>query len=138
MADRNGRSTTTFVALGREDLVVEGAHLHSEGLPRAEVVGGGDRSPDALGLADGPELVECRRARDGRGIGAYSLIYVVGVAIGGDRAHVGEPGTGVVVAEGVTDVVLDERARGPSVNGKIGVACGTEGSAVRDCPEAPY
>ena len=102
------------------------------------MVRGGYRAPDAFGLADGPELVECRRARDRRGVGAHGLVYIVGVAIRGDSPHVREPGTWVVVAEGVTDVVLDERARGPSVDGKIRVACGTEGSAVRDCPRVQY
>ena len=47
-----------------------------------------------------------------------------------------EAASRIVSAEVFEDVVLDERARGPSVDGKIRVACGTEGSAVRDCPKS--
>ena len=134
LTDGDRRRATALVPLGREDLVVERAHLHAERLPCVEVVRRRDRAADALALTDGPELVERLRAGDRRCVRSHGLVDVVCRAVRGDRAHVRQPRAWVVRAEGVADVIFNERARSPSVDGELRVAAGTEGTAVRNCP----
>ena len=124
LAYDDSRSARAAVALSSEDLVVEGTHVETELLPRVEVVRGRDRAACAVGLADGPVLVERRSALDGRLVDAGALVDVVGRAVGGDGALVGEAAARVVGAEALDDVVLDEWARGPTVHGEVRVAGG--------------
>lgn len=136
LADSDRGRAAALVPLSREDLVVERAHLHAERLPRVEVIRRRDRAADAFALAHGPELIERLRAGDRGRVGAHGLVDVVCRAVGGDRAHVRQPRAWVVCAEGIADVVLNERARGPSIDGEVRVAAGAEGTAVRDGPDS--
>jgi len=102
----------------------------SSRLPRVEVVGGGDTTARALDLADGPELVEGRGALDGGLVYTDGVVNVIGTAIGGNGAKARGPTARVIGSEVLDDVVLDERARGPAVNGEVPIAGGVEGPAV--------
>jgi len=129
-----GRAATE-VSLGGDDLVVElRAQLHPSGGPRVEVVPDRDGPAAPVCLADGPELVE-RRSADDRGlVYALRLEDLVNGAVGSETAL--ERGTGgrVVSAEVLDDVVLNERALCPAVDGQIAVAVRVVGAAERDRP----
>ena len=86
------------------------------------MVFGGDGSTTAFGLANRPILIEGRSALDRGFVGAYAQVDIVCSSVGGDRALVLEAARGIVSAEVLHDVVLDERARGPAVNGKVTIA----------------
>ena len=90
----------------------------------------GDLAADALLLADRPELVEGGGAINGRLVNALGLVDVVSAAIGGDGALLGRPATWVVGAEGLDDVVLDQRVDGPPVQREVRVGVGAVPSAV--------
>ena len=120
----DGRATTALVPFSGDDLVVEATHVQTELLPRVEVVRSRDRAARAVRLADGPVLVEGSGALDRRLVDTRRLVDVVGRAGGGDGALEGETRAGVVGTEVLEDVVLDERVRGPAVDGQVGVTCG--------------
>ena len=73
------------------------------------MVGDCDGAGRALALADRPELLEVGGALDGRSVGALVGVDVVGAAVGGDRSLLSGAGAGVVGAEVLDDVVLDQR-----------------------------
>jgi len=98
------------------------------------VVAGGDGATGALALADGPVLGEGSSTLDRRSVGAGVLVDVVGGTVGVDSSNVVGAGTWVVGTVVVGDVVLNERAGGPSVDGEIGVARWGEGTRVLDVP----
>lgn len=87
------------------------------------MVGSGDRSTNTVRSANRPVLLKGRSALDGRLIGASCLVDVVGSAVARDAAFLcrTRAGSGVVVAVGVDDVVFDEGAGGPAVDGEVGV-----------------
>lgn len=84
--------------------------------------------------ADRPELVKRRGALDRRLVDALLGHDLVGTAVAGDVAL--DLGLGVVrrvvVAVRLNDVVLDQRAGGPAVDGQIPVAFGEECARVDD------
>jgi hypothetical protein len=85
-----------------------GAELHAKAGPGCKVVGDRDGARRALALADRPELLEVRGALDGRSVGALVGVDVVDAAVRGDRSLLGGAGAGVVGAEVLDDVVLDQ------------------------------
>ena len=68
-------------------------------------------------LADGPVLIEGLGAIDGGLVDTLGPIEVVGSSIGSCGAEQRRSCTGIVRAKGLDDIVLDERAPGPSVDG---------------------
>lgn len=94
------------------------------------MIGSGDGAAGALGSADRPVLVEGRGADDGGLIHALGLVYVVCGSVGGHGTLQCSTGGRVVRSEVLYDVVLDERAGGPSVDGEVAVAIGAVGTAV--------
>jgi len=124
------------VSLRGDDLVVECAELQSRRRPRVEVVRGGDSSAGAVALADRPVLVEGRGALDRRLIDALSFVDVVCRAVRGETALERRAGGGVVGAEVLDNVVLDERAGGPSVHGEVAVAARVVRTAEGDRPSS--
>lgn len=122
------------VSLRGNNLVIVRAQFQSSGGPRVEVVCGRDGSTGALGLADGPVLVEGRGTDDGRRVYALGLVDVVCSSVGGDGALPRGTGGRVISAEVFDDVVLDERVGGPAVDGEVTVAVGVVGTTVLDCP----
>lgn len=98
------------------------------------MVADGDLAADSLRLTDGPELVEGSSAIDGRLVHALGLVDVVSAAIRADGAFLGCPATWVVGAEGLDDVILDQRIDCPSVQCQIRVDVGAAPSSViHDC-----
>src|SRR6185312_9166355 len=123
-------AAAALVALGRQDLVVRGAEVQAEALPRVEDVGDRDGAAGALGLTDRPVLVERGSALDRGFVGPGRLVQVVGAAVAVDGAELGGARTGVVVAVVVDDVVLDQWVRGPSVERQVAVAVAVPGAGV--------
>lgn len=113
-----------MVTFSCHDLVVVGAEVHAVAGPRVEVVGHGDGSTGALLLADAPVLVERAGAVDGWLVHTCCFVDVVGSAIGGDGSF--EFAGGTVGAPAFDDVVLDEWASGPPVEGEVAVSGGVE------------
>ena len=131
-ADGDGGAARALVSLSGDDLVVERAHRHAERLPSVEVRCGVDGAARAVRLADGPVLVEGRGALDRRLVDTRRLVDVVGRAVRDDGALERETAARVVCAEVLDDVVLDERARGPAVQGQVRVARGVIVGGVGD------
>ncbi len=117
-----------MVALGGDDLVVVGAELEAVLGPGVEVGADVDGARGAVVLADGPELVKGGRADDGGLVDTLGLGDGVAAAVDGDGAELAGLRRGVVVAERLDDVVLDQRVLGPPVDGQVAVALGAEGA----------
>jgi hypothetical protein len=110
------------------------AEVEAIALPRVEMGAGVDGTARTVGLTDGPVLVERGRADDRRLVDALGAEDVVRRAIGSDRAEPLRPRAGVVGAEVLDDVVLDERVGRPAIDGEIAVAARVEGAAEVDGP----
>lgn len=100
--------------------------------PSVEVSASVDGTTRALVRTDGPVLVEGAGALDGGGVVTGALEDLVVGAVDVDGALAGGAGGGVVGAEVLDDVVLNERVAGPAVDGEVGVAVGLVGTAVVD------
>ena len=126
LGDGDGRGAAALVALGGDDLVVVGAELETGLGPGVEVGADVDRARRAVALADRPELVEGAGALDGGLVDTLRLGNGVGAAVLVDGAELGRLRRRVVVAEGLDDVVLDQRVLGPPVDGQVAVALRVE------------
>lgn len=131
-ANVDSRAAAGEVPLGGNDLVVVSSESEASSGPGVEVVGHVDRATGALALADAPVLVKGSSAVDRGLVDTSRLVDAVGSAIAGEGAHLGSTGRGVVGAKVLDDVVLDERAPGPAVDGKVRVAVGLVGTGVVD------
>ncbi len=120
------------VALGGDDLVVVRAELQAQGGPRVKVRADVDGAGRALVLADRPVLLEGRGTLDRGLVGAGRLVDVVDGAVRGDAAELGGARGGVVGAEVLDDVVLDQGVLGPAVDREVGVAVGAVATRVVD------
>jgi hypothetical protein len=109
-----------------------GTELHALGSPGVEVGLHVDGTGAALVLADRPVLVEGLSTVDGGLVDTLGLGDLVRGAIGGDGALDCGVGGGVVGAEVLNDVVLDQRVAGPAVDGEVGVALRVVGAGVGD------
>lgn len=89
-------------------------------------------STGSLGSTDRPILLKGRCANDRWLVGSGALVDIVGIPVGYDRAFLRRAGRGVVGAEVLDDVVLDEGRLCPSVDGEIAVAVGLIGAGVLD------
>jgi hypothetical protein len=92
-----------------------------------------DASAGTLVLANRPVLLKGLGAINGRLISAGRLGDLIAGSIGGQGTLVAGLGRGVVGAEILDNVVLDQRVAGPAVDGKVGVAVGVVGARVSDC-----
>ena len=119
---------------GNNLVIVLSAQVHAVGSPGVEVGSDVDGAAGAVVLADGPVLLKGRGAVDGGLVGAGGLEDVVDAAVDGDGALEGGGGGGVVGPEGLDNVVLNQRAAGPAVDGEVAVSVGAEGSGVGDRP----
>lgn len=122
LRNRNGRGAAALVSLGRHNLVIEATHVHAKRSPSFEVVGSGHGTAGSLVLANGPVLVECRRAGDRGLVHLLVLVDIIHRAITGDSTLVGHGRAWVVGAVIFQDVVLDEWASSPAVDGKVCVS----------------
>ena len=94
-----------------------------------------DGAADPMVLTNGPELIKGRVANDRRLVDARGLVDVVHAPVGLDSAQQLCAGRGVVGAEALDDVVLDQRIGGPAVDREIAVAAGFPCAAVGDGSE---
>jgi hypothetical protein len=111
-----------------------GAQFETGLLPGPEVGRHVDGTAGALVDADRPVLVKGSGALDRGLVDALGLVDVVDRAVDGDAAETGGARRGVVGAEVLDDVVLDEGVAGPTVDGKVRVAIGAVGTRVVDGP----
>jgi len=128
-----GRSRRA-VTLSGENLVVERTEVQAERSPRVEVVRSRDRAGRALVLANGPVLVEGSRTLDGRLVHAGALIDIVRRPIGVHGTLVRQTRGGVVGAEVLENVVLNEWARRPAVDREVAVTLRVVAAAEVDSP----
>lgn len=119
--DRDFSRPTALIALRSDDLVVVSAEREPALGPRVEVVLDGDAAAHAVALAHAPELRKGGGALDAGRVDALRLVDVVGAVVAGDRAQLVGAGGGVVAAEGLNHVVLDQRVGGPAVDGQVAV-----------------
>jgi hypothetical protein len=132
LADGDGSRAAAEVALGGHDLVVVVAQGHALGGPGVKVGGDVDGAAGTLVAADGPVLLEGRRAVDRGLVGAGADGNVVGAAVDGDLALLLGVGRGVEGAKVLDNVVLDEGVAGPAVDGEVAVAVVGVGTRVLD------
>lgn len=114
--------TAAEVTLSSQDHVVEAcSELQTGGGPGVEVGSDIDGSRASLVPSNGPELLEGRSSIDRWLVGSGADQDVVNTAVDCDGSFVGSTGRWVVGTEVLNDVVLNQRAPGPSVDGKVGV-----------------
>jgi len=85
------------------------------------VVRSGDCTAGTLILTNGPVLVEGSCSLDRRLVNASAFVDVVCRSVAGDRSLVSETARWVVGTEILEDVVFDERACRPTVDGEVAV-----------------
>jgi hypothetical protein len=121
-----------MITLRRNNHIIMVPKRQSRLSPSIEMRSHVDSATNTLRLPDGPILIKARSTHNGRRIGTAVQIDVVRRAVDSDAAFQLSASGWVISAEGLDDVVLDERVLGPAVNGEVAVASGIEGSAVRD------
>ena len=124
LGDSHSGRATAAVSFRGQDLVIECPQSHAEAFPRVEVVCRGDCSAGSVGLTDGPVLLKGRCSLDGGCVGTGCLINLVSTAVTGNGAFICKASAGVVGAEVLGDIVLDQRVGGPAVDREIAVAAG--------------
>lgn len=134
LLDCDRRRPAALISLRSKDHVVVSTQGQTGLSPSIEVVLDGDAATDTVVLADGPVLIEGRRALNGRRVFTSGLVNLVGAAVALDTANLGGTAGGVVVAVTLDDVVLDKWVLGPAVEGEIAVAARVEIAAVGDGP----
>ena len=126
------RGTAALITLGSDNLIVVVTEAHALGGPSIKVVLHVNAAAGALRLADRPVLVKGLSTIDGGLVVTSGLSNSVGTAVGGESALLRGLAGGIVRAEALNDVVLDQRAAGPSVHGQVAVALRRERAAVVD------
>jgi hypothetical protein len=140
LRDSDGSATAALVALSGDDLVVVlASQVHSCVLPSIEVACYVDAAADRsswvlLGVADGPELLEGLGTIDRGLVVASSLEDVVGSTVAGYRTLARGRRRRIVRAVGFDNVVLDERATSPTIDGEVAVSIGVVCTAIVDGP----
>jgi hypothetical protein len=133
LGDSHGGLARAVVALDGKDLVVVVSEVKTSVLPGLEMSTGVDGTAGALVATDRPKLLEGLAVTlDGRSVGTGAGVDVVNGTIDGDLALLGRAGRGVVGTEALNDVVLDQRAAGPAVDGEVAVAVGLVRARVLD------
>ena len=92
------------------------------------MVSGSDCTTNSLASANRPILLKGRGADDAGLVGAGALVDVVGAAIRSHLSFVSQASGGVICSVGLDDVVFNEWAGTPSVDGEVAVAGWREGS----------
>lgn len=101
-------------------------------LPGLEVSTGVDRSAGTLVASNRPELLKGLVTLNGGGVDTGADVDVVDRSVNSDLTLLLAAGRGVVGAEVLNDVVLDERVLGPSVNSEVAVAVDVVSTGVLD------
>lgn len=93
---------------------------------------GSDSSAHTLRSANRPILLKGRGTNDRWLVGTSGLQNIVGSTVGSDGTLLCSSAGWVIAAVGLDDVVFDEGRFGPSVDGKVSISVGSEGSGVLD------
>ncbi|CAF3503341.1 unnamed protein product [Fusarium graminearum] len=134
--DSHGSLARALVTLNSKDLVVVASEAETSLGPGVEVSTGVDGSAGSFVAADGPVLLEGLAVTlDGRSTVASADSNVVDGSIDVDLTLLLSTGRGVVGAEVLDDVVLNERVAGPAVNSEVAVAVGAVVTRVLDGAE---
>ena len=133
LRNSDGGGSTAEVSLGSNDLVIPSrSQSHAQLSPSVEVRLGRNASAGTLVAANRPELLKGRGTENGWCVGPGALVDIVGITVSIDRALLGGAGGGVVGAEVLDDVVLDEWVLGPAVDGQVAVSVWLIRSGVLD------
>lgn len=132
LADGDAGRSAAEVTLSSHDLVVVAAQVQANLGPGIKVGRNGDGAADTLVPADRPVLLEGAGALDGWLVGSGADEDVVGAAVDSHLTLLLGTARGVVGAEVLNDVVLDERAASPTVNSQVAVTVGVVATRVRD------
>lgn len=134
IGDDDVGGTAAVVSFRRDDLVVEGAESEASCGPRSVVVSGRDGAARAVALTDRPVLVEGCGTLNRRLVHALVEVDIVDGSIGGDGSLVGAARRGIIGAEVFDDVVFNERAGEPPVDGEVAVSVRAVGTGETDRP----
>ena len=136
LGDGHAGRARAVVTLNSKDLVVVGTKVEADVLPGLEVSTGVDGSAGSLVTADGPVLLEGLAVTlDGRSTVASADSNVVDGSVDVDLTLLLSTGRGIVGAEVLDDVVLDERVAGPAVDSEVAVTVGAVVTRVLDGAE---
>lgn len=116
------------------NLVIMRAQRQPARRPRIEVIRRRDGAAGSVRLPHTPVLIEGGRALDARLVDALRAVDVVRGPVAGDGPKTGSARTGVVGAEVLDNVVLDQRIGGPPVDREVRIAVGGVGARVRNVP----
>jgi hypothetical protein len=134
--DSHGSLARALVTLNSKDLVVVASQAQASLSPGVEVSTGVDGSAGSLVAADGPVLLEGLAVTlDGRSTVASADSNVIDGSVNVDLTLLLSTGRGVVGAEVLNDVVLDERVAGPAVDSEVAVTVGLVVTRVLDGAE---
>lgn len=97
------------------------------------MVCGRDSSARAVRLADGPVLSESRSSLNGWLVCTEARKDIICSTVRGDCALMCATAGWVVRAKGFNNIVLDERASGPTVDREVAVTIGTVVGGIADC-----
>lgn len=112
LRNSNTTTSTTLIALRGNNLIIIRPHLQSQVSPSIEMIRRRDFASHTFTRANRPILLKGRGTNNGRLVGTGSCVNVVGAAVRGHFASIGELGFGVVCAVGFEDVVLLAVRRG--------------------------
>lgn len=112
LRNSNTTTSTTLIALCGNNLIIIRPHLQSQVSPSIEMIRRRDFASHTFTRANRPILLKGRGTNNGRLVGTGSCVNVIGAAVRGHFASIGELGFGVVCAVGFEDVVLLAVRRG--------------------------
>lgn len=122
----------TLIPLGSHNLVIMAPQPQPLIRPRLEVVTNIDTPTNPLRSPHAPKLIKRLGPLNAGLVVPRALGNGVGTAVSVEGAQPGRPRAGVVGAEALNDVVLDQRVARPAVDGEVAVALGVELSRVVD------
>lgn len=135
LGDSHAGRARAVVALNSKDLIVVVTKVEADVLPGLEVSTGVDGSAGTLVASNRPVLLKGLVTLNRGGVDTGADVDVIDRSVNGDLTLLLAAGRGVVGAEVLNDVVLDERVLGPSVNSEVAVAVDVVSTRVLDGAE---
>lgn len=132
LGDSHAGRARAVVTLNSKDLIVVGTKVEADVLPGLEMSTGIDGSAGTLVASDRPVLLKGLVTVNGGGVDTGADVDIVDRSVNIDLTLLLATGRGVVSAEVLNDVVLNERVAGPTVNGEVAVAVGVVRTRVLD------
>lgn len=132
LGDSHAGRARAVVTLNSKDLIVVVTKVKADVLPGLEVSTGVDGSAGTLVASDRPVLLKGLVAFNRGSVDTGTDVDVIDRSVNGHLTLLLAAGRGVVGAEVLNDVVLDERVLGPSVNSEVAVAVDVVSTRVLD------